>query len=59
MKEEARRRRRKVEDRRASRAEGEPPDDEDDSPRQYSILQSLKTIERRAIGSSVGRAASL
>lgn len=56
MKEEARRRRRKVEDR---RAEGEPPDDEDDSPRQYSILQSLKTIERRAIGSSVGRAASL
>lgn len=56
MKEEARR---KVEDRRASRAEGEPPDDEDDSPRQYSILQSLKTIERRAIGSSVGRAASL
>lgn len=56
MNEEARRRRRKVEDR---RAEGEPPDDEDDSPRQYSILQSLKTIERRAIGSSVGRAASL
>lgn len=56
MNKEARRRRRKVEDR---RAEGEPPDDEDDSPRQYSILQSLKTIERRAIGSSVGRAASL